>query len=732
MQIFDQFQTITLTNDQRIALEKLQAFLISNDQVFLLKGYAGSGKTTLVKGLVEYLKLIGKSYQIMAPTGRAAKIIHQKTGFEATTVHKGIYNFENLHEIIRSEKENDYTFLYQYKLRESVTNPTNLLIIDEASMISDVLSQGEFFRFGSGFLLEDIFTYGNINKTNYKNKVLFIGDPAQLPPIQMNFSPALDKDYLIEKFKVSVVETEMTEVKRQDATNGILKAATNLRKSLFSENFNEFDLRDNNHDIMNPSFQNFLEIYQSQKDKKIVICYKNKTALQLNNQIRKLKFGAETHIQPKDIIINGVNNYKLGILNGEFGLVTEVSPNVEKREVRFYKKGGDIAKVTLTWRKISLMLPTENNNTKIVTGYMLENYLYGKNLLSPDEQNALYIDFKNRNPNLKKGTPPFKEEMLKDEYFNCILLKFGYAITCHKAQGGEWPNAFVFWDIDPNNNLILNENKQIKRGKTNAQFYRWAYTAVTRASKLLFCINPPHFTLFSEMKFVDNEMQNAFQELLDEKKSTTKINSSEFESELEKFKLKEAPYSIQEHFIERTYLLNFHNINIENWEKVGYEIRYTFSKEGMTAAFKYWINGKNSFKPNFQKLPALTTSDQLFEEISSIIENRKPLNINISHSNYTEDKITEFKLEPEVENEKPHLKTLYEYLKENLSEDEKITNIQHFLYKERYYINKKGTSCTFDFEYDGKGFFGRVLPIENQCQNKELYIKIKKLINHVI
>ena len=193
MKIFDHFQHINLTNDQRQALEKLHAFLESDERIFILQGYAGSGKTTLLKGFVEYLKSLEKKYQLMAPTGRAAKVINQKTGFESTTIHKGIYSFEELQEIKQGEDENDVSFLYQYKIRNNPEVHDSVLIVDEASMVSDILSQGEFFRFGSGHLLRDLVTYGRIQEAITSSKIIFIGDPAQLPPIGMTFSPHLIK-----------------------------------------------------------------------------------------------------------------------------------------------------------------------------------------------------------------------------------------------------------------------------------------------------------------------------------------------------------------------------------------------------------------------------------------------------------------------------------------------------------------------------------------------------------
>src|SRR5690554_6651941 len=195
MKILNYFKHIKLTSDQQNAVEKIDAFLKSDDKVFILQGYAGSGKTTLLKGVVEYLAYMRKRYQLMAPTGRAAKVINQKTGYKATTIHKGIYSFDKLEEVKDGDDKNDVSFLYQYKLYNNDEAHHSIFIVDEASMLSDVLSEGEFFRFGSGHLLNDLITYSKIQESTTTSKIIFIGDPAQLPPIGMRFSPALSQEY---------------------------------------------------------------------------------------------------------------------------------------------------------------------------------------------------------------------------------------------------------------------------------------------------------------------------------------------------------------------------------------------------------------------------------------------------------------------------------------------------------------------------------------------------------
>ncbi|MCE5206555.1 MAG: AAA family ATPase [Porphyromonadaceae bacterium] len=729
MNLLSHFNHLILTNDQRNALEKLHAFLLSDEQVFILQGYAGSGKTTLLKGFVEYLQTINRRYQLMAPTGRAAKVINQKTGLPANTIHKGIYSFADLQEVDAEEEGEEGSFFYQYKLWNNPMVYNSVLIVDEASMVSDNYSEGEFFRFGSGYLLKDLIEYSRIKDANTDVKIIFIGDPAQLPPIGMSFSPALDVEYLREKYKLKVSQVEMKEVKRQDDDNGILHAATRIRRCLTAGYFNNFDLRENGIDIFNPTYQNYLEHYKKVNGNKVIICYKNKTALELNKSIRLNKYGRDLPLQPADTVIIGNNNYQAGIMNGEFGVVADVSSTAETREIRFRKKGGRVESVKLTWRYITLILQDEENQTKSVSGYFLENYLYGDNDLLPDERIALYIDFKNRYPKLEKGTDDFKNALSTDPYARCILLKFGYAVTCHKAQGGEWSNAFLFWDRGVKADFNFFDETQDRVGKTNGDFYRWAYTAVTRASEKLFCINPPFFTSFTEMVYVGPEVQNAFKELTANTDDMVEIDVDELLPVLERFYLSDAPITIQDHFIKIWYYFQKHYIDITGWEKLDFQIRYHFKRGDEKAAFFFWINGKNEFKKTFNMVPKLTNSKELSETITNLLSKPMPLIVN-RNSNETAI-LSKVSLDLELEEKMPFLGVLYSHLNKNMENNEVITNIEHLEWKERYTFEKGGEKCVCDFQYNKSGFFGNVTPLQKRYTGEIMMGRIRDIVNRL-
>lgn len=728
MSIFNHFQHFTLTNDQKLAIEKINTFLESDQRIFILKGYAGSGKTTLLRGVAEYLEELGKNYQLMAPTGRAAKIINQKTGITATTVHKGIYSFSDLQEIESKNEDESVSYKYSYKIWNNRDVHHSILLIDEASMVSDVYSEGEFFRFGSGRLLSDLIEYSHIQDSTSIGKIIFIGDPAQLPPIGMNFSPALDENYLATKFNLKIASAEMKEVKRQDVDNGILLAASKIRKCLTSGYFNDFDLRENRKDIFNPNYEDFLGIYKAQQGTKIIIAYKNKTAADLNKMIRFDKYGSDVPVQSGDTIIIGGNNYRKGIMNGEFGIAISTDNLAVSREIRFFKKGGGTTSVVLTWRMISLMMPDDSSQSKTVTGYALENYLYGDATLTSAEQQALYVDFRNRFPKLKPGTEEFKEAIITDPYFNCILLKYGYAVTCHKAQGGEWDNTFIFWDYGVNDNSNLYNSSHNRSGKTNPAFYRWSYTAVTRASKKMYCINPPCFNSFSGLSFIDVNIQNSFRQLTNQPVNPIEISlDGKYLEALKNLDLQDISVPLQNHFLKIFYQTTRLYIDIIKWERVGYEIRYYFKREGDTAAIKFWVNVKDEFKTNtYQKLPQFTNSNQFYDEIIMLIDT--PLELVIQR-NSVETILKKVEFDIDTEEEKPFLKVLFDSAVSVFQEKQiAIEEFEHLYYKERYTLRRRDEKAVIDIEYNKDGFFGRIYPVESKCNSSLLIDELKSLI----
>lgn len=722
MEILKHFEEFNLSADQKQALEKLESFLSSSIQVFMLKGYAGSGKTTILKGLIEYLNSIEKGFALMAPTGRAAKVIRERTGREAYTIHKSIYSFDDLVEI----KEGD-SFYYYYKIRNNVDVVGKIFIVDEASMLSDAKSEGEFFRFGSSHLLTDLITFTRVAQVNVNSKIIFVGDPCQLPPVGDNSSKAFEADYLKEKFSLSSVETEMKEVKRQGGESGILKAAAKIRKSISAHFFNDFNLRSNGKDIHNPSYESFLNTWHEAPSPKIIIASKNKTCLNLNTQIRERRF-AQANLPPQksDIVIMGGNNYRKGIFNGEFAVINEVGGTSITRSIALKGK----TPVTLSWRDVDLIFSDEESGGKTVKGKMLENFLYGDNYLKPEETQALYVDFTTRHKGLQPRTAEFKEAILNDEYFNCILMKYGYAVTCHKAQGGEWDNVFTVWDNDTVEGFNCFIDKQRRAGKTNQDFYRWAYTAITRASKSLYALNAPFFNSYSSMSFLNVDVINSLNELTGKQIQTEEISLDvEILQQLAQFNLVSQPIPLQDHFIKVRHAVRNQYIEVTGWEKLGYEIRYSFKREQDTAVFKTFINGKNEFKNAITPMPGLSPNSKFNDGVVEILKQLPNVSLN---RNTTETILNKLEFDFELEEQFPFTRCLFDDITQALEATNiKVENIDHLQHKERYCFKRNQEIAVIDFEYKENGFFGRVVTIKNQTNSQALIANVQSVLQTI-
>lgn len=719
MSIFNHFKHLNLSQGQETALTKLDAFLTSPMQVFMLKGYAGSGKTAILKGLVEYLKAEEMDFALMAPTGRAAKVIREKTGQEAFTIHKSIFSYEDMVEITEGD-----SFFYNYKIRNNVDVAGKIFIIDEASMLSDAKSEGEFFRFGSSHLLSDLITYTRVAQPNVNSKIIFVGDPCQLPPVGDNSSKAFDASYLEIKFDLSSIETEMKEVKRQRIDSGIFSAATKIRKGIYARFFNDFNLRSNGMDILNPNYESFLDTWKQATNPKIIIASKNKTCHDLNLQIRERRFGsANLPVQKSDIVIIGGNNYRKGVFNGEFAVINEVSDLVTQRTISLRGKNP----VTLYWRDVELVFPDAESNNKIVKGKMLENFLYGDNYLKPEETQALYIDFTSRHKALKPKTGEFKDAIMQDEYFNCLLMKYGYAVTCHKAQGGEWDNVFTIWDHENQQDFNCFTDRQIKRSKDNEMFYRWAYTAITRASKTLYAINPPFFNSYSSMTFVDDLAIKSMEELTGYSIVAIDIQlDNDILQRLTSFNVLEQPIQIQDHFIKVFLGSRKHDIEVVGWDKIGYEIRYSFRRGQEKAVFRTYVNGKSEFNKPITEMPNLSKSHSLNALIIEILNNLPYVNIIRNNAETILPKLEfEFKLEEEF----PFTRNLFDDLKLLFaSTDITIEDVEHHEYKERYTFKRNSETAVIDFEYRKNGFFGRIVPIKSSINSQKLLEDIKNAL----
>jgi hypothetical protein len=717
---------------QNEVFRDLLNFFTGDDRIFILQGYAGTGKTTLIKEVVDYLKSLYKRIYLMAPTGRAAKILSQKTQYGARTVHSWIYRLDALEESETKEEDGDVSFKFRFGLKECEDIQNAVFIVDEASMVGDLGDEQEFVQFGTGCLLSDLMSFARIQDATVKSKIIFVGDPAQLPPVGMNCSPALDLEYLHKKFYNLATKVELKEVVRQNADSDILTAAGYLRSSIQSGFYNYFQLKSYKGDIINPSAEEIMPLYFADKGTKIFISYKNETALALNNRIRKELFADTSKVQEGDMIICGANNSLYEMMNGEFAVISARDESIETRDVSFYLKGGEKKSVSLVWRKISLLITDVDmaGKPKVIDAYMLENFLHGANQLSFLERRALYIDFKQRFPRLKPGSPEFIDAMKKDPYYNCLLLKYGYAVTCHKAQGGEWDSVYVYWDKGTHQNFDNEDEGSQVRGKSNLDFYRWAYTAVTRAARRLISFNAPSFNPFSKLGFVSNDVNDVYNHSIEGNGNAVEVDYDEVLPELQRFGVHQESTLIQEHFVDRWYRLKQQGISIISWQKVGYEIRYIFKQGAHAAAVKYWMDARGVIGAKSALIPGKTNSMDLFHIVTQTQD--AATSVRLRYSDNAINLIQESaEFAQKLAEERPFLKLLYEKIKEALMPHETITSISHQDYRERYTIVIHGKTGVFDFEYDGAGFFGRVLFLENKSTNPDMIYRIKEIIQHI-
>ena len=447
------------TFKQDIGLKQLSSFILSKskEDLFLLKGYAGTGKTTIIATIVKNLWKLKKSALLLAPTGRAAKVISNYTNKEAFTIHKKIY-------IPKTDKSGKTSFVLgpnKYK--------DTLFIVDEASMISDNSNQSHIF--GSGALLDDLIKFVYLG---YKCKLLLIGDTAQLPPVNLDISPALDYSKLELNYSKNVSQIELDEVVRQSEDSGILFNATELRESIsnkFFERF-EFKLEGFNDIVRLVDGQDILDAIsdsysQHGNEETALIVRSNKRANLYNQQIRDRILFNDNEITTGDLLMIVRNNYFWIKPSSEAGFIAN-GDIIEVLEVFTLKDlyGFRFAEVKVRLVDYPKMKPFE-------TVLMLDTISLETPSLPYTDGNNLYQEVLKDYENERSGYKKFLA-VKKNKYLNSLQVKFSYAITCHKSQGGQWNNVFVEQPFLPNG--------------INLDYLRWLYTAITRAKEKLYLI----------------------------------------------------------------------------------------------------------------------------------------------------------------------------------------------------------------------------------------------------
>lgn len=443
------------TDQQKELIQLLAEFIIDTapEKVFLLKGYAGTGKTSVVSALVRSLTQLQQKVVLLAPTGRAAKVLSGYSGFPAYTIHKKIYRQKSMSESLFQLDDNLYT--------------NTLFIVDEASMISNTGGDNEF---GTGFLLDDLIQYVY---NGAECSLLLLGDTAQLPPVMQENSPALEKNRL-EGYGLKVMEYMLTQVVRQALESGILYNATLLRKALDDElTSHRPKLKLTNFkDIQSLSGMDLTDEIQRSYDgvgvkDTIIVTRSNKRSNIYNNGIRGRVMMREDEISNGDLLMVTRNNYFWNkpykeidfIANGDVVEVVRVGKYREMYDFRFVDL--TLHSLDFDWEIDARIWLDSLQSESPAHAAELSNRLFEK--VAED-----YQDIKNKRERYK--------QMFENEYLNALQVKFAYAVTCHKAQGGQWKKVFIDMGTAP--------DMQIDRN-----YYRWLYTALTRASESVFLVN---------------------------------------------------------------------------------------------------------------------------------------------------------------------------------------------------------------------------------------------------
>lgn len=451
---------LTPTRQQDEALEAIVDFLYSraSDNLFLLKGYAGTGKSSLIGALVATMSELKQKSVLLAPTGRAAKVFSAYAGQPAFTIHKKIYRQQ------RFSGESD-----GFSVMDNLHKDT-LFVVDEASMISNDGLDSSIF--GTGRLLDDLIHYVYSGENC---RLLLIGDTAQLPPVGQEFSPSLQKEVL-SGYGLQVTEYTLTQVVRQAENSGILYNATNIRNILNSgetEAYPKLKLEGFS-DVFRINGLELIEELNSAYDRDgveetMVISRSNKRANIYNQGIRNQVLFREEELSSGDLVQIVKNNYLTSeeiegvdfLANGEIVEILRVRRTAEMYGFRF---------CDVLIRHLDYGIEMEMK--------ILLDTLYSETAsLSREKQNELYINVMNDYADITNKQEKYKKLKI-DPFFNALQVKYGYAVTCHKAQGGEWKNVFLDLGYIAEEHLGIN-------------FYRWLYTAFTRATSRLYLVNLP-------------------------------------------------------------------------------------------------------------------------------------------------------------------------------------------------------------------------------------------------
>jgi len=451
------------TSGQSELISMISEFLLDTEErnLLVIKGYAGTGKTSIVKSIADVLGKYNHGCVLLAPTGRSAKVLANYSGRQALTIHKKIYKIYSGNDGIAR-----LTLIPNH-------HKNTLFIVDEASMIANSSVGQEGSMFSGRALLDDLIQFV-FNENNCR--LILIGDVAQLPPIGMDMSPALDLQFLKTSFGIKIRSYELTEVVRQEENSGILFNATSLRKIITYQNKNNrikfklnnfLDIEKVNGEVLEDKINEAYSKFGCNET--IIICRSNKRANLFNKQIRTKILGRENELTGGDLLMCVKNNYYWLDENSKAGFIA----NGDMMEVQRVKTIREMYDFHFAEVAVSLNdYPDENNLETIL---LLDPIDSEAPALSSIEYRKLYENISedyNDIPEKRKRLHKIRE----DKYYNSLQVKFAWALTCHKAQGGQWKVVFV-------------EQGYLNEKMMNKEFLRWLYTAITRATEKVYLVN---------------------------------------------------------------------------------------------------------------------------------------------------------------------------------------------------------------------------------------------------
>ncbi len=703
--------SINFTKDQQNMILSVNKFLNSQDNILIVDGAAGTGKTFIISKIVEFLCKNDSNFvnqnqllYMAAPTGKASLVLEKKMGnlginFTPRTIHSLIYEpIDKLQYGAHLDNEDDNLDKVIFKLRHNRDFRNSVYFFDESSMISNVEMEADWVVFGSGKLLDDLIEHTLKENPNSGNKVIFVGDNHQLPPVGMNTSPAMSIAYLNQNYPdLKVSKCSLTEVVRQKVDSNILKSAHGIIHSIDGKIYNKFIIEEDLKDIkkfkeLNELIIGYEKAIVKKPDCAVIICRTNVECANLNSLIRERQFGDINKLYEGDKLICNTNSNLYYISNGQIGFVTKILSDTEihkviinfrhNQEEQFnhfeninVKRLSDVkVEVTLRFRKIEIAFDNRSFNCMII-----ENLLFSESReLSRAERIGLYVDFMIRHNN-PKGDEKARA-IIEDRYIHALQCKFGHAITCHKAQGSEW-------------DYVLIKNHPPK--SLNEEYLRWAYTALTRCKRKLglYAFNDikPWSGIINKKNKINEEGNIA-------------LNNSNTDTPLET--LRKRVKEILDEFSIKIISVNSHMYN------ESYQVEST---DKQNIKINIYYNGKHV-------ISNITISPPLLPNLVN-------LKLNTLKNTKLDAKVDDKTIQSKLDSLDDFIKEFINYIEPNLSKlDIKLVDIHKFDWNVRLIYSNSNENALIDVFFDKKNRISDFRSVGQESENN-LTKKIMDIIN---